>query len=220
MLLRMAWVWASAYIRFRFHWGWSGGHVGPDPRRMFIVSWAAVRGSVTLATALSVPMLTSTGESFPERDLVIFLAAATIVLTLLLNGLPLPWLLRKLDAPVDKEGELEESAARVAVAQAGIAAVEPLLDGMTDPSQRAFVQQLIHRYESKIALRESPPDEAAAQAERIAAARGLRLRAIEAERECMHQLHARNIINDETVRVIEQELDEREIVSSADPLRG
>ncbi len=220
MVLRLSWVWASAYIRYRVQWGWSDGEVGPDPRRLFIIGWAAVRGSVTLATALSVPLLTSTGEPFPERDLVIFLAAATIVLTLLLNGLPLPWLLRKLDTPVDEKGELEENAARVAVAQAGIAAVEPLLASITEPSQRAFVQQLIHRYESKIALRESPPGEAAAQAERIAAARRLRLLAIEAERECMHHLHAQNIINDETVRVIEQELDEREIVSSLDPSRG
>ncbi len=220
MLLRFGWVWASAHLRYRLHWGWSGGGVGPDRRRMFIISWAAVRGSVTLATALSVPLLTSTGVPFPERDLVVFLAASTIVLTLLLNGLPLPWLLRKLDAPVDREGELEENAARVAVAQAGIAAVEPLLAQVTDPSQRSFVQQLIHRYQSKIALRESSPGEAAAQADRIAAARRLRLLAIEAERDCLHHLHAQNIINDETVRIIEQELDEREIVSSADPLRG
>jgi CPA1 family monovalent cation:H+ antiporter len=220
MLLRLGWVWASAYIRYRVHWGWSGGRAAPDPRRLFIIGWAAVRGSVTLATALSVPLLTSSGAPFPQRDLVIFLAAATIVLTLLLNGLPLPWLLRKLDTPVDKEVELEENAARVAVAQAGIAAVEPLLARITEPSQRAFVQQLIHRYESKIALRESPPGEAAAQAERIAAARRLRLLAIDAERECLHHLHAQDIINDETVRVIEQELDEREIVSSLDPLRG
>ncbi len=220
MMLRLAWVWASAYLRFYFHWGWSGGHARPDPRRMFIVGWAAVRGSVTLATALSVPLFTSTGLPFPERDLVVFLAASTIVLTLLLNGLPLPWLLRRLQAPVDMDGQLEEDAARVAVAQAGIAAVRSLLPQLPDPGQRAFVQQLIHRYESKIKLRESAPEAAAAQAERIAAARHLRRVGIDAERECLHRLHAQHTINDETVRIIEQELDEREIVSSADPQRG
>lgn len=104
----------------------------------------------------------------------VFLAVATIVLALLLNGLPPPWLLRRLDALADRDGELQESAARAAVAKA----------------------------------------------ERIAAARRLRLLAIEADRDCMHSLHAQNIINDETLRVFEQELDEREIGSSADPLRG
>ncbi len=220
MALRLAWVWASAHLRYRYHWGWSGGAAPPDPRRMFIVGWAAVRGSVTLATALSVPLLTAAGTPFPERDLVVFLAASTIVLTLLLNGLPLPWLLRRLQAPVDMDGQLEEAAARVAVAQAGIDAVQALLPQLQDPGQQNFVQQLVHRYQSKIKLRESAPEAAAAQATRIATARRLRLVGIEAERGCLHRLHARNTINDETVRVIEQELDEREIVSSADPLRG
>jgi CPA1 family monovalent cation:H+ antiporter len=220
MALRLAWVWTSAHLRYRFHWGWAGGAVGPDPRRMFIVGWAAVRGSVTLATALSVPLLTTAGAAFPERELVVFLAASTIVLTLLLNGLPLPWLLRRLQAPVDMDGQLEEDAARVAVAQAGIAAMQALLPQLHDPGRRSFVQQLIHRYQSKVKLRESPPEEAAAQAGRIATARRLRRVGIDAERDCLHHLHAQNTINDETVRVIEQELDEREIVSSADPQRG
>lgn len=220
MALRLAWVWASAHVRYRFHWGWSGGHAGPDPRRMFIVGWAAVRGSVTLATALAVPLVTVAGAPFPERELVVFLAASTIVLTLLLNGLPLPWLLRRLQAPIDMEGTLEESAARVAVAQAGIQAVQALLPELEEPGQRAFVQQLIHRYESKVKLRESPPDQAADQARRIGNARALRRVGIDAERDCLHRLHAQHTINDETVRLIEQELDEREIVSSADPQRG
>lgn len=220
MALRMAWVWASAHLRFRLRWGWSGGSARPDARRMFIVGWAAVRGSVTLATALSVPLLTTAGYAFPERELVVFLAASTIVLTLLFNGLPLPWLLRRLQTPIDMEGLLEEDAARVAVAQAGIAAVEALLPQLHEPGQRAFVQQLIHRYESKIKLREGPPEEVAAQAGRIASARRLRCVGIDAERECLHRLHAQHTVNDQTVRIIEQELDEREIVSSADPQRG
>ncbi|MBA4176492.1 MAG: Na+/H+ antiporter [Leptothrix sp. (in: Bacteria)] len=220
MALRLAWVWASAYLRYSFDWGWAGGSARPDARRMFIVGWAAVRGSVTLATALSVPLLTATGAAFPERDLVVFLAASTIVLTLLLNGLPLPWLLRRLQAPIDMEGTLEEDAARVAVARAGIIAVEALLPQLTEPGQRAFVQQLSHRYQSKINLRDGPPEQAADQARRIANARHLRRVGIDAERDCLYRLHAQHTINDETVRVIEQELDEREIVSSADPMRG
>ena len=63
-------------------------------------------------------------------------------------------------------------------------------------------------------------DEASSTAEHIAAARLLRLAAIEAERECLYRLHARNDINDETMRLIEEELDQREILSSATPLRG
>jgi CPA1 family monovalent cation:H+ antiporter len=187
---------------------------------MFLVSWASVRGSVTLATALSVPLLTATGTPFPERELVVFLAASTIVLTLALNGVPLPWLIRRLRAPTDRTGEHEESTARVSIAHAAIDAMRPTLATLTDAHERGFVEQLIHRYEGKVALREGDPEIAALRAGHIAAARRLRLMAIHAERECLYRLHAQNTINDETVRLIEQELDEREMLSSADPLRG
>ena len=100
-ILRMAWVFASAYLRFRLRWGWTGSRHGPDPRRVFLVGWASVRGSITLATALSVPLLTAAGTPFPERDLVVFLAAATIILTLALNGVPLPWLIRRFELAAD-----------------------------------------------------------------------------------------------------------------------
>lgn len=220
MVLRLSWVWASAHVRFRLNLGWAGDDSGPDPRRMFLVGWAAVRGSVTLATALSVPLLMLNGAPFPERDLVVFLAAATIVLTLAFNGIPLPWLIRTLRAPIDTQGVLEENGARVAVAKAGIAVVQPALARLTDAEERAFAQQLLQRYEGKLMLHGAAAGAASAKADRIHSSRQLRLAAIAAERECLYRLHAQDTINDDTVRIIEEELDEREIVSSADPLRG
>ena len=220
MALRLSWVWLSAHVRFRLQWGWAGARSGPDGRRMFLVGWAAVRGSVTLATALSVPLLTTAGLPFPQRDLVVFLAAATIVLTLALNGIPLPWLIRKLQPPADDEDAREESAARVALARAGIAAVQSVLAQRADDQGRDFAEQLIHRYEGKITLREGDAAAAAVKAEHISGARQLRLAGIQAERDCLHRLHAQTVINDETLRLLEEELDEREMLSSADALRG
>jgi CPA1 family monovalent cation:H+ antiporter len=219
-VLRVSWVWASAKVRFRLLWGWAGSNAGPDWKRMLLVSWAAVRGSITLATALSVPLLTAAGEPFPQRELVVFLAGATIVLTLLLNGIPLPWLIRRLHPRSEAEGLPEENAARVAIARAGIAALQPVLAGLSDGEDRTFVQGLIRRYEDKIALRESAPEAASGKAARIVRARGLRLQGIAAERECLHRLHAEARINDETMRVIEEELDEREMLNLAEPMRG
>jgi NhaP-type Na+/H+ or K+/H+ antiporter len=66
MVLRIAWVWASAHLRFRLHWGWGGDTSGPDRRRLLLVSWAAVRGSITLATALSIPTVIASGTPFPS----------------------------------------------------------------------------------------------------------------------------------------------------------
>jgi CPA1 family monovalent cation:H+ antiporter len=217
MVLRIGWVWASAHVRFRLQWGWAGPDAGPDDRRMFLIGWAAVRGSVTLATALSVPLLTNAGAPFPERELVVFLAAATIVLTLALNGIPLPWIIRKLHPHSEAADLPEENAARADIARAGIAAVEPAL---ANPNLHSFAAQLIHRYQSKIALREGDAELAAIKAGRIATARSLRLAGIQAERERLYWLHAQSEINDETLRIIEEELDEREMLSSAAPLRG
>ena len=201
MLLRMGWVWVSAHLRFLLQWGWSGPTAGPDPRRMFLIGWAAVRGSITLATALSVPLLTQAGTPFPERELVVFLAAATIILTLALNGIPLPWLIRKLQPHSEAAGLPEENAARTEIARAGIAAVQPAL---ADHTTHAFAEQLIHRYEGKILLREGDPGVAASKAGRISTARQLRLAGIQAERECLYRLHAQSAINDETLRIIEE----------------
>jgi CPA1 family monovalent cation:H+ antiporter len=184
------------------------------------VSWAAVRGSVTLATALSVPLLTSAGGAFPERELVVFLAAATIVLTLALNGIPLPWLIVRLKAPSEADGLPEENAARAEIARAGADAVRPVLQTLSDPGQRTFVEQLIHRYEGKITLRGADAERVAEKAEHIAYARTVRLAGIAAEREALYRLHARDAINDETLRIIEEELDAYEMLSSASPLRG
>jgi CPA1 family monovalent cation:H+ antiporter len=220
MALRIGWVWASAHVRFWADWGWGGLKTGPDWRRNFLVSRAAVRGSVTLATALSGPLLTSAGSAFPERELVVFLAAATIVLTLALKGIPLPWLIVRLKAPSEAQGLPEENSARAEIARAGADAVRPVLRTLSDPSQRTFVEQLIHRYEGKITLREADAERVAEKAGHIAYARAVRLTGIAAEREALYRLHARDAIHDETLRVIEEELDAYEMLSSASPLRG
>jgi CPA1 family monovalent cation:H+ antiporter len=220
MVLRIGWVWASGYARFHFGWGWAGGAEGPDPRRMFLVSWAAVRGSITLATALSVPLLTQAGTPFPERDLIVFLAAATIILTLGLNGLTLPWIIPRLQAKDDPEGPREGAHARVELAKSAIAVVAPAVDRFVAEEDKAFARALLARYQGKVDIRESPPEYAAMRTERIAAARQLRLDGIAAERARLQELLQADEINDETARLIEEELDERELVTSADPDKG
>ncbi len=187
---------------------------------MFLVGWAAVRGSITLATALAVPLFTQAGTPFPERDLVVFLAAATIILTLGLNGLTLPWIIPRLQAKDDPEGPREEAHARVELAKAAIAAVKPAADRFEQDEDQAFARALLGRYQGKVDLRESPPETAAMRTERIAAARQLRLVGIAAERARLLELLKADEINDETARIIEEELDERELVTAADPDKG
>lgn len=160
------------------------------------------------------------GRPFPERNLVVFLAAATIILTLALNGVPLPWLIRKLAINSGEENLHEEHVARAEIARAALVAVSAVAKELTDPEDIAFAGRLSGRYEGKIELLEGDPGHASERASHIALRRKLRLAAIGAERQCLHELHASDVINDESLRIIEAELDERELVSSISVDRG
>ena len=91
----------------------AGRAVATGPIRGACSSWAGRRcaGRSRSPRRLSVPLLTQAGAPFPERDLVVFLAAATIILTLALNGFPLPWIIRKLEQ-AGRSGGSARGAAR------------------------------------------------------------------------------------------------------------
>ncbi len=215
MLLRLGWVYASAYLRYWLRWGWTDELRGPDPRRIFLVGWAAVRGSITLATALSVPLVTAAGSPFPQRDLLVFLAAATIILSLGLNGVPLPWIIRRLKLPDDDSYGREEALARREMAKAGAGSVELALRTLVQPEDVLLANQLLREYGGRLELHSSDPAHAQARALRMSVRRTLRLAAIAAERARLSELRAEDAINDETQRVIEAELDEREMLAAS-----
>jgi CPA1 family monovalent cation:H+ antiporter len=180
---------------------------------VFLVAWASVRGSITLATALSVPLVTAAGAPFPERDLVVFLAAATIILTLALNGVPLPWLIRKLELAADPSEAREEQHARIEAAKASAQAVDEALRAIAQPEDRLFAEQLLRDSAGRIEVYAGPEPLARMRAQRWGVRRALRLTAIAAERKRLRQMRDADEINDETLREIEEELDERELLA-------
>ncbi len=86
IVIRLVWVFPAAYIPRHFSQAIRAREPPLNPRTVFLVGWAGIRGSVTMAAALSIPFALDNGAPFPGRDLVIFLAGATIVLTLVLNA--------------------------------------------------------------------------------------------------------------------------------------
>ena len=90
-----------------------------------VTGWAGMRGAVSLAAALALPLETDAGAPFPERDLVIFLAYCVVLFTVVVQGLTLPALIRRLGVVDDgAEEEAEEHAARIAAAEAALAALD------------------------------------------------------------------------------------------------
>jgi monovalent cation/hydrogen antiporter len=99
--------------------------VGAAPR--VVIGWAGMRGAVSLAAALALPLETDAGAPLPARDLVIFLAYCVVLFTVVVQGLTLPMLIRRLGVVDDSaEEEAEEHAARIAAADAALAALDGL----------------------------------------------------------------------------------------------
>jgi monovalent cation/hydrogen antiporter len=95
-------------------------------RERLVAGWSGMRGAVSLAAALALPLETSTGQPFPQRNLIIFVTFGVIFATLVLQGLSLPWLIRRLGLHRDDSEEQEELRGRLRATDAALARLEEL----------------------------------------------------------------------------------------------
>ncbi|TMG86166.1 MAG: Na+/H+ antiporter [Betaproteobacteria bacterium] len=220
ILLRIAWVYPAAYLpplmsrRIREREGFQ------DPRSVFVVGWAGIRGSVTLAAALSLPLVTATGAPFPGRELIILLASGVIVITLVFNGLTLRWLIRWLHIRGDGIAEREERAARLATAHAAALAIRQELPRLSEPGEVAYAQALLEEYERRAQHHSANAERRIRSDAAREAERRLRLAALRAERAELMQLRDTEVINDEVLRIIQADLDHVEALVSGSTPRG
>ena len=99
---------------------------GKPSTHTFLISWAGMRGAVSLAAALAIPLATDAGGPFPHRDLIIFLTFTVILGTLVLQGLTLPAVIRVLRIEPDRSEDEEDAQARIRAAEAALARLEEL----------------------------------------------------------------------------------------------
>ena len=124
-MLRFGWVWVSLRLTLLRRQMTSEATLhSPDWRLVAAMSLAGVRGAITLAGVLTIPLTMNDGSPFPARDLAIFLAAGVIIVSLVLASIALPILLNGLTMPAEPSKQAEEDAARVAAAEAAISAIE------------------------------------------------------------------------------------------------
>lgn len=129
--VRFIWVYLLAYgTRFLIP---SIREHDPYPawQNVFVIAWTGMRGVVTLATALALPLTITTSIQFPHRDLLIFLAVCVIVFTIIIQGATLPYILRKLTLKYEDRFILEEWQTRIAMTQNALAHLEKLRDDPT-----------------------------------------------------------------------------------------
>ncbi len=97
-----------------------------SPGERLVAGWSGMRGAVSLAAALALPLTTSTGQPFPHRHLIIFLTFAVILATLVGQGLTLPWLIRRLGLQRDDSETQEELRGRLRTTDVALARLEEL----------------------------------------------------------------------------------------------
>ena len=210
IVARIAWVYPAAYQPRYFSRKIRESEPPLDPRAVFLVGWAGIRGSVTMAAALSIPFALDNGEPFPGRDLIIFLAGTTIVLTLVLNAISLPLLIRLLQIRGDGNAEREERAARIATAQAAIDVLQRELPKLSHPKEIVQAQRLLELYEHRLHFHSANADRRNEMEAVRSGERRLMLAALEAERVELFSLRDNAVINDETLRTIQSDLDHAE----------
>jgi CPA1 family monovalent cation:H+ antiporter len=207
--LRFAWVWVS----FRFTLTKRGErNTRPDWKIVAAMSFAGVRGAITLAGVLTLPLALNDGAPFPARDLAILLAMGVIIISLLAASAGLPWLLRDLKMPAEPEEVGKEDKARIAAACAAIAEIERVEHEMASGRADADVflaaaAEVMASYRHRIDRLEHDLTTADERREARRIDRELRLAAVKAERTAILRLRRKREIGTEVSRKLIRELD-------------
>jgi len=207
ILIRFAWVIPAAYLPYLFGNKFRPRDPIPSWRHVAIICWTGMRGVVSLAAAFALPLGLPGGRPFPGRDYILFVAFAVILVTLVVQGLTLPLLIRKLRIPPDGETDEEERLARL---QANKAALEWIDKARTNSNFSPDAVGRLHaEYDERIEQLEfcaSNPDDCRGE---IATPQYQRLQyeALRVERGTIIRLRNERVINDDALRRIQRDLD-------------
>jgi CPA1 family monovalent cation:H+ antiporter len=175
-------------------------------RVRLVLSWAGMRGSVALAAALAIPFETDAGAPFPDRTLLIFLAFAVILVTLVGQGLTLGPLIHRLDITDDGSEQEEEVHARVRIAEAAIERLEEIAgDGWAREDTIERVRGMYDYRRRRFTARAD--GDGGEYEERTEAYLRLMYELYDAQRDELIGLRNRREISDEVRRRVERELD-------------
>ena len=207
VVARIVWVFPGTYLPRLLSRGIREREPFPPPRAVFVVSWAGMRGVLSLAAAFALP------PDFPARDLILYLTFCVIAVTLVGQGLTLPWLIRHLGVLVSDGDESEEIHARLAAVEAALQRLELLKREF--PAHLPLIEQMRQEYEHE-ASHVMPSADADTDADQeLLDHRSMRAAVLGAEREAIIRLRDAGVINDETLRRIERDLDLQAVRSGA-----
>jgi len=166
-----------------------------------LLSWAGIRGAVSLVAALALP------NNFPERDLIVFLTFTVIVATLVLQGLTLPGVIRVLGISDDGGADREDAKARIKAAEAALARLEELVDeGAVHPQTAERLRGLLGFRRDRFRARFDEDDDGAIE-ERSAAYQRVMRELLAAEHAALITLRNEGVIDDAVAQRVQRDLD-------------
>jgi CPA1 family monovalent cation:H+ antiporter len=211
VVARFVWVYPATFLPRALSPRIRKREDNPTWKGAFIISWAGMRGVVSLAIAFSIPVTMHGGEDFPGRNLILFLTFTTVIGTLVVQGLTLPPLIRLLRLP-GRDPQAETLAEANAQAQASRAA-EQRLDALLADERNALPQPLADRLRTVLERRRNAVWERLGQPNPITGEtaddtyRRLAREMIGAEREVFVKLRDLRYIDDEMLRTLLRRLD-------------
>jgi monovalent cation/hydrogen antiporter len=177
------------------------------PERI-VVAWSGMRGAVSLAAALALPLQTDAGAPLPDRDLILFIAFALILVTVVGQGLTLPALIRRLGVVDDgSEEEAEEVQARLAASRAALERLDELEREEWTRNETVDRVRGMYRFRKRrFAARTDALDDEEIEDRSLAYQRLMR-EVYTAQRGAIVELLAEGEISSEVMRRVERELD-------------
>ncbi|MFL6446539.1 MAG: Na+/H+ antiporter [Bryobacteraceae bacterium] len=206
--LRLIWVYPGAYVAnlVRTHI-----QKQPDavlhPRGVFVMGWTGMRGVIALAAAISLPQSTADGSPFPQRNVIIFLTFCVIFVTLVVQGLTLPSLIRALGLAQRSTVDPEERRARTRMVKAALQQLDAMKEESSGSSE--VYDDIRRYYERRLAFAQQgdgeETDPASRKYEDLYHSISNKLRAV--ERATALEMRDKREISDGVLHVLERELD-------------
>ncbi|MES2693883.1 MAG: Na+/H+ antiporter, partial [Verrucomicrobiota bacterium] len=215
IVTRLVWMYPGGYIPYFIFRRALRNEPRPPRSTLLVAGWAGMRGTITLAAALSIPVTLADGSAFPGRNIVIFLAAGVIVVTLLLQGTTLEALIRRLGVQADDTALREENQARIAAVQAGLRSLRDDTSAAAAAEGETARRRVLAEYELRLAELTAEGENRASARRQRTDARALRFTALRAERAALDDLWSRDLISDDTHRPLQQLLDHEEAALGA-----
>lgn len=219
MLVRIIWVYPGAYLPRLLNGKTRAKEKNPGWRQVLIVGWTGMRGVVSLAAALALPVTFEDGGFFPQRELILFLTFCVILFTLVLQGLSLPYLIRWMGIKSNREDEeLEEIEARKRLASSAIEHIEEnfafgvLTEEVLAQVKNKYEIRYNHLNNYSVLKEEKKTDEIFNQFHKV------QKELLTVERDAIMLMRKNRIANDDVLRKLVYELDLEEARLGAEPV--